>query len=146
MRLRDFLPLLRQQPWRERRKGGRAAKRQDDDLVHGHINAPPPAACDAIPRKSADPDRGLPIRSCVGCRAGTKDRPGGVRRDEDKHCAGERQRLAYVQLGSPVGKAVVLIHGYTDNARDWVPLAPYLSRDLRLILIDIRGHGQSSKP
>jgi hypothetical protein len=34
------------------------------------------------------------------------------------------QRLAYVQLGSPVGKAAVLIHGYTDNARDWVPLAP----------------------
>jgi len=34
------------------------------------------------------------------------------------------QRLAYVQLGSPLGKAAVLIHGYTDNARDWVPLAP----------------------
>jgi hypothetical protein len=34
------------------------------------------------------------------------------------------QPLAYVQLGSPVGKAAVLIHGYTDNARDWVPLAP----------------------
>jgi pimeloyl-ACP methyl ester carboxylesterase len=51
-----------------------------------------------------------------------------------------------LMFGSPVGKAVVLIHGYTDNARDWVPLAPYLSRDLRLILSDIRGHGQSSKP
>jgi pimeloyl-ACP methyl ester carboxylesterase len=42
--------------------------------------------------------------------------------------------------------AVVLIHGYTDNARDWVPLVPYLSKGLRLILVDIRGHGQSSKP
>jgi hypothetical protein len=28
---------------------------------------------------------------------------------------------------------VVLIHGYTDNARDWVPLLPYLSKGLRLI-------------
>jgi uncharacterized protein (DUF302 family) len=51
-----------------------------------------------------------------------------------------------LMFGSPVGKAVVLIHGYTDNACDCVPLAPYLSRDLRLMLIDIRGHGQSSKP
>jgi pimeloyl-ACP methyl ester carboxylesterase len=41
---------------------------------------------------------------------------------------------------------VVLIHGYTDNARDWVPLLPYLSKSHRLILVDIRGHGQSSKP
>jgi pimeloyl-ACP methyl ester carboxylesterase len=41
---------------------------------------------------------------------------------------------------------VVLIHGYTDNARDWVPLLPYLSKRYRLILVDIRGHGKSSKP
>jgi pimeloyl-ACP methyl ester carboxylesterase len=41
---------------------------------------------------------------------------------------------------------VVLIHGYTDNARDWVPLLPYLSPRFRLILVDIRGHGRSDKP
>ena len=41
---------------------------------------------------------------------------------------------------------VVLIHGYTDSARDWVPMLPYLSKQYRLILVDIRGHGQSSKP
>jgi pimeloyl-ACP methyl ester carboxylesterase len=40
----------------------------------------------------------------------------------------------------------VLIHGYTDNARDWVPMLPYLSKRFRLILVDIRGHGRSSKP
>jgi pimeloyl-ACP methyl ester carboxylesterase len=40
----------------------------------------------------------------------------------------------------------VLIHGYTDSARDWVPLLPYLSTGFRLILVDIRGHGRSSKP
>ena len=54
--------------------------------------------------------------------------------------------LAYVEMGDPNGKPVVLIHGYTDNARDWVPLAPYLSKSDRLILVDIRGHGRSSKP
>jgi pimeloyl-ACP methyl ester carboxylesterase len=54
--------------------------------------------------------------------------------------------LAYVPLGDPAGRAVVLIHGYTDSARDWVPLVPYLSAQLRLILVDLRGHGRSDKP
>ena len=55
-------------------------------------------------------------------------------------------RLAYVQMGDAKGQAVVLIHGYTDNARDWVPLIPYLPGRYRLVIVDIRGHGQSSKP
>jgi pimeloyl-ACP methyl ester carboxylesterase len=54
--------------------------------------------------------------------------------------------LGYVELGDPKGKPVVLIHGYTDSARDWAPLVPYLPKSLRLILVDIRGHGASSKP
>jgi pimeloyl-ACP methyl ester carboxylesterase len=54
--------------------------------------------------------------------------------------------LAYVPLGDPKGQAVVLVHGYTDNARDWLPLVPYLSPHFRLIIVDIRGHGRSSKP
>jgi pimeloyl-ACP methyl ester carboxylesterase len=56
------------------------------------------------------------------------------------------ETLAYIDRGNPADSAVVLIHGYTDNARDWVPLLPYLSKKHRLILVDIRGHGQSSKP
>jgi pimeloyl-ACP methyl ester carboxylesterase len=54
--------------------------------------------------------------------------------------------LAYIDMGNPTGPPVVLIHGYTDNARDWVPMLPYLSNGFRLILVDIRGHGKSSKP
>jgi pimeloyl-ACP methyl ester carboxylesterase len=54
--------------------------------------------------------------------------------------------LAYVDMGERSAPAVLLIHGYTDNARDWVPMLPYLSKRYRLILVDIRGHGQSSKP
>ena len=54
--------------------------------------------------------------------------------------------LAYIDTGNPTGPPVVLIHGYTDNARDWAPLLPYLSKRFRLILVDIRGHGKSSKP
>jgi pimeloyl-ACP methyl ester carboxylesterase len=55
-------------------------------------------------------------------------------------------RLAYVAMGERRGAPVVLIHGYTDSARDWVPLVPYLSPHLRLILVDLRGHGRSAKP
>jgi pimeloyl-ACP methyl ester carboxylesterase len=54
--------------------------------------------------------------------------------------------LAYIDMGDATGQPVVLIHGYTDNARDWVPMLPYLSKHRRLILVDLRGHGRSSKP
>lgn len=56
------------------------------------------------------------------------------------------QAMAYVDLGNPAGMPVVLIHGYTDNARDWVPMLPFVSQDFRLILVDLRGHGKSGKP
>jgi pimeloyl-ACP methyl ester carboxylesterase len=54
--------------------------------------------------------------------------------------------LAYLDMGERSGPAGVLIHGYTDSARDWVPMLPYVSKHYRLILVDIRGHGQSGKP
>src|ERR1700730_8209346 len=56
------------------------------------------------------------------------------------------ESLSYMDRGERWGPAVVLIHGYTDNARDWVPMLPYLSKRDRLILVEIRGHGQSAKP
>ncbi len=56
------------------------------------------------------------------------------------------ERLAYIDTGNRAGPAVVLIHGYTDSARDWFPMLPYVSKQFRLILVDIRGHGRSSKP
>jgi pimeloyl-ACP methyl ester carboxylesterase len=54
--------------------------------------------------------------------------------------------LGYVQLGDPRGVPVVLIHGYTDSDLDWAPLVPYLSKSFRLVIVDLRGHGVSSKP
>jgi pimeloyl-ACP methyl ester carboxylesterase len=29
------------------------------------------------------------------------------------------EHLGYIDMGNPKGVPVVLIHGYTDNARDW---------------------------
>jgi pimeloyl-ACP methyl ester carboxylesterase len=54
--------------------------------------------------------------------------------------------LAYIDMGNASGPPVVLIHGYTDSARDWVPMLPFVSKGFRLILVDMRGHGHSSKP
>jgi len=54
--------------------------------------------------------------------------------------------LAYIEMGNPAGRPVVMVHGYTDSARDWVPMLPYVDAQFHLILIDIRGHGQSGKP
>jgi pimeloyl-ACP methyl ester carboxylesterase len=56
------------------------------------------------------------------------------------------ESLAYIDMGERAGQPVVLIHGYTDSARDWAPMVPFLSKQFRLILVDIRGHGQSGKP
>jgi pimeloyl-ACP methyl ester carboxylesterase len=55
-------------------------------------------------------------------------------------------RMGYIERGNPAGPVVVLVHGFTDSTRDWVPLLPYLSPNYRLILVDLRGHGRSSKP
>lgn len=56
------------------------------------------------------------------------------------------QSLAYIDTGAREGPPVLLIHGYTDSARDWLPLEPFLAEKFRIILIDLRGHGASGKP
>lgn len=54
-------------------------------------------------------------------------------------------RLAYVELGNPKGKPLLLLHGYTDTSRTWSLIAPYL-QDYRLLIPDQRGHGASDAP
>lgn len=54
--------------------------------------------------------------------------------------------LAYVDVGPRTAPVVVLIHGYTSNARGWAPILPYLDPTRRYVIPDLRGHGRSSKP
>jgi pimeloyl-ACP methyl ester carboxylesterase len=52
--------------------------------------------------------------------------------------------VAYVDTEG-TGRTVVLIHGFTDSSRSFAPLEPYLA-DMRLIMPDLRGHGDSHRP
>ena len=54
-------------------------------------------------------------------------------------------RLAYVELGNPAGRPLLLLHGFTDSSRVWTILAPYLAGH-RVLIPDQRGHGGSSAP
>lgn len=53
--------------------------------------------------------------------------------------------LAYVEMGDPEGSPVILLHGWTDTSRSFSLIAPHLAKN-RLIILDQRGHGASSKP
>ena len=54
--------------------------------------------------------------------------------------------MTYVDTGPRDAPVTLLIHGYTSNARGWVPMLPYLDPARRYVIPDLRGHGQSSKP
>ncbi len=57
--------------------------------------------------------------------------------------------MAYLEVGPADGKPVLLIHGLTDNIRSWVLSMDALHKlnpKLRIIAIDLRGHGASSMP
>jgi len=54
-------------------------------------------------------------------------------------------RIHYLKSGS--GKTpLVLIHGFGDDARMWLPLFPEFAKDYTIIAPDLRGLGQSSHP
>lgn len=53
-------------------------------------------------------------------------------------------RLAYRRTGGD-GPVVLLSHGLTDNGLCWFRLARALTPDFDLIMLDARGHGESSR-
>jgi len=52
--------------------------------------------------------------------------------------------LFYTDEG--VGEVVLLIHGLGSSSADWELQLPVLTPGYRVIAVDLRGHGQSSKP
>jgi non-heme chloroperoxidase len=57
--------------------------------------------------------------------------------------------MRYIDTGPREGATVVLLHGYTDSGRSFQPTIEALQAEnpqLRIIVPDLRGHGQSSLP
>jgi pimeloyl-ACP methyl ester carboxylesterase len=44
------------------------------------------------------------------------------------------------------GSAVVLLHGYAETSHMWIPIMPLLAKNHTVIIPDLRGAGDSSKP
>ncbi|HUE86128.1 MAG TPA: alpha/beta hydrolase [Vicinamibacterales bacterium] len=55
-------------------------------------------------------------------------------------------RLNSVQGGAIDGAAVILLHGITDSSYSFSRLLPLLPPELRVIALDLRGHGDSDRP
>lgn len=56
-------------------------------------------------------------------------------------------RLSYLSAGPDDGPALVLIHGLASDAGTWDRAIPALAaRGLRVIAVDLLGHGESDKP
>jgi 3-oxoadipate enol-lactonase len=53
-------------------------------------------------------------------------------------------KLFYKEFGS--GQPIIFIHGYPLDHSIWMPIVPALEKNARLILPDLRGHGQSPAP
>lgn len=54
--------------------------------------------------------------------------------------------LEYAERGSPDGKPVVFLHGVYDSRHSFDRLLPLLPGNYHIFVIDLRGHGNSSKP
>ena len=55
--------------------------------------------------------------------------------------------ISVVESGNPDGPAVLLVHGFSQSALAWrLQMQSSLQDTYRLIAIDLRGHGYSSKP
>ncbi|WP_141502000.1 alpha/beta fold hydrolase [Paenibacillus luteus] len=54
--------------------------------------------------------------------------------------------LGYEECGSSQGSAIVLLHGFCGSSQYWQKICPMLGDQYRVIIPDLRGHGESSAP
>ena len=55
-------------------------------------------------------------------------------------------RLRYADAGPRDGRPMILLHGYSDSWFSFTPVLGRIPADLRLIIPDQRGHGESERP
>jgi pimeloyl-ACP methyl ester carboxylesterase len=64
---------------------------------------------------------------------------------QDRFAVLDGMKVHYLKSGKG-NQTVVLVHGWTCDANSWRFQLPVLSKDSRVIAIDLPGHGQSDKP
>ncbi len=69
--------------------------------------------------------------------------PGPGRRWRQRTVHADGVDLAVHETGDPDAPPVVLVHGYPDTHRLWLPVARRLAEDLRVVVYDTRGQGLS---
>ncbi len=52
----------------------------------------------------------------------------------------------YAAQGPTIGPAVIMLHGYTDSWFSFSRVLPLMPPELRVVVPDLRGHGDSDKP
>ncbi len=52
-------------------------------------------------------------------------------------------KFAYMEGGS--GETILFVHGYTANKDNWTMLSSYLTPEYHVVVVDLQGHGDSSK-
>jgi non-heme chloroperoxidase len=55
-------------------------------------------------------------------------------------------RLRYLEQGDRAGRAVIMLHGLADSSFSFSRVLPLLSRVHRVLVPDLRGHGDSDRP
>lgn len=86
------------------------------------------------------------VAGCASQRTTTEATPVPATRlanAADKFLKSGDVTLRYRDIGT--GDPVVLLHGYTRSLEDWIGLADSLALNHRVIALDLRGFGQSSK-
>ena len=56
----------------------------------------------------------------------------------------DNANIYYEVSGNPNGKPLLMIHGGLGCMYDLMPLLDYVPEDYKVILVDLRGHGQST--
>ena len=89
--------------------------------------------------------------------AALKGRRRGSREHAPRPAAGGEHRVAHRSFArvrgvdlhwteQGAGPPLLLLHGLCDSHRTWLPVAPLLARKRRVIMLDLAGHGESSRP
>src|SRR3954447_19010710 len=55
-------------------------------------------------------------------------------------------QIFHAEFGDPDAPVVLLVHGFPTSSIDWYDVAPLLTRDRRVCVLDFPGFGFSDKP